>query len=47
MITIDVMLTVPGIDFEGGGFCTLESDGQLRNYDNFSLGDALVFLRYS
>ncbi|KAH8092293.1 hypothetical protein JL720_5261 [Aureococcus anophagefferens] len=40
--TIDVMLSAPGVDFEGGHFETLEADG---SFDRpvFDRGDALVF----
>ena len=48
VLTIDVMLSVPGVDFEGAEFCTLESNGQLKQYeyDEWSRGDALLFMRY-
>ncbi|KAH8057155.1 hypothetical protein JL722_6796 [Aureococcus anophagefferens] len=40
--TVDVMLSAPGVDFEGGHFETLEADG---SFDRpvFDRGDALVF----
>eukprot|EP00928_Gymnodinium_smaydae_P028499 TRINITY_DN21718_c0_g2_i2.p1 TRINITY_DN21718_c0_g2~~TRINITY_DN21718_c0_g2_i2.p1 ORF type:complete len:751 (+),score=177.28 TRINITY_DN21718_c0_g2_i2:153-2405(+) len=43
VLTIDVMLSRPGEDFEGGTFCTAEApDGRLQSHA-FGLGDALVF----
>ena len=40
--TIDVMLSAPGVDFEGGHFETLEADGSFDR-PRFDRGDALVF----
>eukprot|EP00913_Durusdinium_trenchii_P020903 g19641.t1 len=45
LFTIDVMLSAPGVDFQGGDFCTLESDDTLRSH-HFGKGDALVFLSH-
>ncbi|CAJ1421292.1 unnamed protein product [Effrenium voratum] len=45
VFTIDVMLNSPGIDFQGGDFCTLESSGELQPH-SFARGDALVFLSH-
>ncbi|CAE7168337.1 for [Symbiodinium pilosum] len=39
------MLSTPGVDFQGGDFCTLESDGKLQRHA-FQKGDALVFLSH-
>eukprot|EP00929_Paragymnodinium_shiwhaense_P061376 TRINITY_DN30650_c0_g1_i1.p1 TRINITY_DN30650_c0_g1~~TRINITY_DN30650_c0_g1_i1.p1 ORF type:complete len:832 (+),score=160.88 TRINITY_DN30650_c0_g1_i1:87-2582(+) len=43
LLTIDVMLSHPGEDFDGGQFCTLESDGRYAQHD-FQSGDAVVFV---
>lgn len=45
VVTIDVMLARPGVDFEGGHFETLEPDGTMRRHV-FERGDALVFPSY-
>ena len=45
LFTLDVMLAEPGADFEGGEFCTLESDGSMAQHD-FGKGDVLVFLSH-
>jgi len=45
VMTIDVMLSAPGVDFEGGEFCTAESDGSFAQH-HFGLGDALVFVSH-
>lgn len=45
LLTIDVMLSRPGVDFEGGEFCTLEGVGEMREHE-FSQGDALVFVSH-
>lgn len=45
LFTIDVMLCTPGIDFQGGDFCTMERDGQLHKH-SFDKGDALIFLSH-
>ena len=49
IMTIDVMLSRPGVDFEGGDFCTPEAgkEGQnsLKCY-SFDQGDALLFLSH-
>mmetsp|Transcript_26928 Transcript_26928/g.49527 ORF Transcript_26928/g.49527 Transcript_26928/m.49527 type:complete len:503 (-) Transcript_26928:83-1591(-) len=46
--TLDVMLTLPGSDFTGGEFSTMEADGHAKMYgaDSFSKGDALVFVSH-
>lgn len=45
LITMDLMLSSPGADFEGGIFQTLEADGNLRRH-HFDRGDALFFLSH-
>ena len=45
LITMDLMLSTPGADFEGGTFQTLEPDGALRRHA-FDRGDALLFLSH-
>lgn len=42
LVTIDLMLSIPGSDFAGGEFRTLEEGGLLREH-TFGQGDALVF----
>ena len=42
LVTIDVMLTVPDVDYTGGQFGTLEKDGELHMHP-FEYGDAVVF----
>ena len=44
LITIDIMLS-KSCDFEGGGFHTLEADGELRR-NTFNRGDALIFISH-
>ena len=44
-VTIDIMLSNPGSDYQGGNFQTLELDGELRQYQ-FEEGDALVFVSH-
>ena len=46
LVTIDVMLSDPQRDFEGGMFATLEPDGRLERQDEFRQGDALVFVSH-
>lgn len=36
------MLSAPGVDYEGGTFTTLESDGRLQEHA-FEQGDLLIF----
>ena len=45
LITIDVMLTDPATDFEGGTFQTMTVDGQLEAH-TFLQGDASVFVSH-
>ncbi len=45
MITIDIMLAEPGVDFEGGQFSTLESDGTSKEHF-WGKGDAMVFVSH-
>lgn len=42
LVTLDVMLTRPGDDFEGGAFCTREADGSDSRHA-FGQGDAVAF----
>lgn len=42
LLTLDVMLSDPSSDFEGGRFCTLEADGTLKAH-TFERGDLLIF----
>ncbi|CAE7040409.1 for [Symbiodinium natans] len=44
LFTIDVMLCTPGVDFQGGDFCTLEGNGLQKHA--FDRGDALIFLSH-
>ena len=49
LLTIDLLLARPGVDFQGGVFQTLEAatlarpDGWLRPQADFAMGDAIVF----
>ncbi|KAJ1616268.1 hypothetical protein T492DRAFT_1107787 [Pavlovales sp. CCMP2436] len=45
LVTIDVMLTRPGVDHEGGLFCTREADGTDIAHP-FEQGDALAFVSH-
>jgi len=45
LLTIDMMLTKPGVDYEGGEFQTLESDGRLIQR-TFEYGDAIIFVSH-
>ena len=45
VLTIDVMLSRPGEDFNGGRFQTVESDGSVRAHP-FERGDAIVFVSH-
>lgn len=45
LVTVDVMLTRRGTDFEGGDFQTMETDGTLQKHA-FELGDALLFVSH-
>jgi hypothetical protein len=42
LITLDLMLSEPGVDFEGGALQTLEADGSMASH-TFGLGDLLLF----
>ena len=42
LITLDLMLSEPGVDFEGGVLQTLEADGSMASH-KFGLGDLLIF----
>jgi len=42
IVTVDVLLSTPGADFEGGHFKTLEADGTFRQHD-VGCGGAVVF----
>lgn len=47
LVTIDVMLSRPGVDHEGGAFCTREPDGSdTARGPEFAQGDALVFVAH-
>ncbi|CAK0875075.1 unnamed protein product [Prorocentrum cordatum] len=43
--TLDVMLSRPGEDFDGGEFRTLEADGDLKAHE-FGFGDAVAFVSH-
>jgi len=45
LLTLDVMLTRPTEDFEGGQFSTLEDDGSIKEHP-FSQGDAVLFVSH-
>jgi hypothetical protein len=45
LVTVDVMLHRPGMDFEGGAFCTWR-DGSVTQHTDFGLGDAVVFVSH-
>lgn len=45
LITVDIMLSEPGVDFTGGEFTTLEVYDQTSKPE-FGLGDALVFVSH-
>ena len=42
VVTVDIMLDRPGVDFEGGELSTLEADGTSLQH-SFLFGDAVVF----
>ena len=42
LITLDLMLSEPGVDFEGGALQTSEADGSMASH-TFELGDLLLF----
>lgn len=44
LVTIDVLLTAPAEDFEGGDFVTTDGAGKQTTH-GFGRGDALVFVR--
>jgi hypothetical protein len=51
LVTVDILLSEPGVDFEGGEFQTLESDGTLLPHqfggsDRPAPGDALLFVSH-
>jgi hypothetical protein len=49
LVTVDVLLSEPRVDFEGGDFCTLESDGALLLHKfggRDRSGDALLFVSH-
>ena len=45
LVTIDVMLSRPGVDFRGGAFLTKESGGAVLSHA-FERGDAIVFVSH-
>mmetsp|Transcript_36641 Transcript_36641/g.92198 ORF Transcript_36641/g.92198 Transcript_36641/m.92198 type:complete len:234 (-) Transcript_36641:55-756(-) len=45
LVTIDVMLSKPKEDFQGGSFCTSEGVGEYEVHD-FCQGDALLFVSH-
>lgn len=45
LVTIDVMLERPGVDFEGGAFTTEEEDGSVTEH-TFERGDATFFVSH-
>lgn len=46
LVTVDVMLSDPAVDFEGGEFHTLESDGSMKPHIFARMGDALMFVSH-
>lgn len=46
LVTIDIMLSSPGVDFNGGAFGTLEADGSVHEHAEFRRGDALCFVSH-
>lgn len=42
LVTVDILLSTPGSDFEGGQLMTFEADGSLKVH-TFGRGDAVVF----
>ena len=47
IVTLDIMLSRPGVDFVGGAFSTLESTGSITCHgDDFEQGDAMLFVSY-
>jgi hypothetical protein len=45
LVTCDIMLARPGVDFTGGQLCTPEADGSCTAH-TFERGDALVFVSH-
>ena len=45
VITMDIMLADPGVDFTGGELVTPESDGSLSRPE-FNQGDAVLFVSH-
>ena len=43
LLTLDIMLSEPGSDFEGGDFCTVAPDGSTLKPQQFEAGDLLIF----
>ena len=46
LLTIDIMLADPAVDFDGGDLCTLEKDGTLVSAGLAAPGDAVVFVSH-
>ena len=46
LVTVDVMLSDPVTDFEGGEFHTLETNGHMKPHTFASMGDALMFVSH-
>jgi len=46
LCTLDVLLSSPGKDFEGGAFQTLEVDGTMKEWPMAESGDAIVFVSH-
>ena len=46
LVTVDVMLSDPASEFEGGDFHTLESDGRMQPHEFARMGDALMFVSH-
>ena len=46
LLTIDVMLADPRVDFDGGALCTMEADGALEAIALDAPGDAAVFVSH-
>lgn len=46
LITVDIMLSRPGVDFTGGVLQSLETSGELKSVSPFEQGDAAVFISH-
>lgn len=46
LLTLDIMLSTPGVDFDGGEFVAPLADGTCSRVPDFTKGDAIVFLSH-